>query len=226
MAMAPEILNVDCLEYMRAQPDNAFSLAIVDPPYGIGDVLRNGNSRTKMAQASDYRLYDNTAAPPPEYFAELARVSRHQIIWGANHFCDKFNAAGSHWIVWDKAMNPPFAECEMAYSSFPGTARIFRYIWVGMHQGQFGGNKAKNEKRIHPSQKPVKLYQWLLSNYASPGDRILDTHLGSASSAIAAAMAGLEFVGCEIDPIYFEAAQARYQAEMAAFSAQRPLSFS
>lgn len=212
--MSVELLNIDCMEYMRSLPDKAFDLAIVDPPYGHGnDLIRKGNTRSKIATADRFKQYDNSKPPDPEYFVELKRVSVNQIIWGANHFADRFNAAGSAWIVWDKETTGDFSDCELAYSSFGTACRRFRYMWNGMHQGGYGGNTKLNEKRIHPSQKPVKLYQWLLDKYAKPGQRVLDTHLGSGSSAIAAHYFGVDFVGCELDPDYHAAALKRFSEE-------------
>jgi len=203
------------MEYMSAQPDNSFDLAIVDPPYGIGThAIKNNQNRTKLARAKNYKHYanDKSDRPGPEYFAELRRVSKNQIIWGANHLADLFDAAGSAWIVWNKQTTGAFADCELAYSSFPCSAKLYTYRWNGMLQGAHG-NKRKNEHRIHPSQKPVALYAWLLNTFADPGDRILDTHLGSGSSAIAAHYYDVDFVGCELDSDYYQATCARFDEE-------------
>lgn len=202
------------MEYMSSLPAGSFDLAIVDPPYGIGnDMLRKGPTRTKLAVGKKYKTFDNSKPPDPAYFDELRRVSKNQIIWGANHFADKFNSASPCWIIWDKQNTGDFADCELAYTSFGGAARKFTYMWNGMHQGQLGGNKQKNEKRIHPCQKPVKLYNWMLHKFAKPGQRILDTHLGSGSSAIAAHYYGCDFVGCESDRDHYNAARERFDAE-------------
>lgn len=215
--MTVDLLLTDCMKYMRTVPDRHFDLAIVDPPYGLGtDFLRNSKSRTKKAPCGSHHLYanDRDDRPSKAYFVELSRVSKNQIIWGANHLCDLFDASGPGWIIWDKEATGYFSECELAYSSFRRSARRFRYRWNGMIQGDHG-NKRLNEIRIHPSQKPVALYGWLLREYAAPGQRILDTHLGSGSSAIAAHYAGLDFVGCEIDPHFHSATCNRYRAETA-----------
>lgn len=203
---------------MRAQPDKAFDLAIVDPPYFDGPnrsgYYGKGYSSLGVPRAKHYDEIDAWSVPEPEYFAELQRVSRHQIIWGANHFADRFNAASPSWIVWDKVNGgSSFADAELAYCSMGGAVRIFPYVWNGMHQGQYGGNKKLNEARIHPTQKPKQLYAWLLSNYAKRGQRILDTHLGSGSSAIAANALGFEFVGIELDASMFEKACERIADE-------------
>ena len=215
--MSVELLNIDCMEYMQGLPDKAFDLAIVDPPYFEGPnkpgFYRNGEFSSTLVPAGKYGELKHWDVPGPEYFAELQRVSRHQIIWGANHFCDRFDASGPGWIVWDKENGASsFADAELASSSFEKAVRIFRYRWNGMIQGSHG-NKKLNERRIHPTQKPVKLYEWLLTNYAKPGQRILDTHLGSGSSAIAAHYFGADFVGCELDPDYYEATVKRFNSE-------------
>lgn len=217
--MSVELLNMDCMDYMRGLPDKAFDLAIADPPYFEGPnkpgFYRNGEYSSTLVPAGKYGELKHWDVPGPAYFKELKRVSRHQIIWGANHFADRFNASGSGWIVWDKENGASsFADAELAFSSFDRAVRVFRYRWNGMIQGSHGKPKL-NEKRIHPTQKPVKLYEWLLANYTKPGDRILDTHLGSGSSAIAAHYGGFDFVGTELDPDCYAAATARFERETA-----------
>lgn len=203
-----ELHNIDCMEYMKTLNDNAFDLAIVDPPYGIGESGKTNKSRGKLAVAKDYKPFAGGDVKPPnkKYFAELKRVSRNQIIWGANHFMQNICLGSSCWIVWDKVNGASdFADCELAYSSFKTAVRMFKFQWSGMLQGDM----KNKESRIHPTQKPVKLYDWLLKNYAKEGDKILDTHLGSGSSAIAAHYGGFDFVGCELDKDYFNAAKER-----------------
>lgn len=204
------VYNMDCMEYMRTLPDKAFDLAVVDPPYGIGESGKNNKSRTKLAKAQDYKPFAGLDKSPPnkECFLELARVSKNQIIFGANHFADKLpHPASSCWIVWDKENGGnDFADCELAYTSFRTAVKIFRFRWQGMIQGDM----KHKENRIHPTQKPVALYTWIFKRYAKPGDKILDTHLGSGSSRIAAYDAGLDFVGCEIDKYYFKAQEERF----------------
>ena len=209
-----ELLHTDCMEYMAGLPDKAFELAIVDPPYGIGESGANNKSRGKLAVAQDYKPFSGDDKEPPkqEYFTELQRTSKNQIIFGANHFIDLIPLRSSCWVVWDKVTgDSDFADCELAWTSFKTAVRQFRFQWSGMLQG----NMKNKEYRIHPTQKPVKLYEWLLKNYAKPGDKILDTHLGSGSSAIAAHYGGFEFVGCEIDEHYYNAALERYNRETA-----------
>lgn len=212
--MPIELLNIDCMEYMATLPDKAFDLAIVDPPYGIGESGSRNSSRSKMAIAKDYKPFagDDLLPPGPEYFVELQRVSVNQIIWGANHFMQNLGLGSSCWIVWDKITGASdFADCELAYTSFKTAVRKFSFQWSGMLQGDM----KNKEYRIHPTQKPVKLYEWLLTNYAKPGQRILDTHLGSGSSAIAAHYFGVDFVGCELDPDYYKAAVERFNLSTA-----------
>lgn len=205
-----ELLNIDCMEYMKGLSDKAFDLAIVDPPYGIGENGDRNKSRGKLAIAKDYKPFAGNDLEPPniDYFKELVRVSRNQIIWGANHFASNLpNPSSSCWIVWDKVTGASdFADCELAYTSFKTAVRQFTFQWSGMLQGDM----KNKESRIHPTQKPIKLYEWLLANYAKEGDKILDTHLGSGSSAIAAHYAGFYFVGCELDKDYYDAALARF----------------
>lgn len=209
-----KIINCDCMDYMRGLPDKSFDLAIVDPPYGIGEDGAACHSINRIKNIKVHKTGGWDKEPPPSsYFVELKRVSENQIIWGANHFADRLPCPASPaWIVWDKENGASdFADCELAYTSFSSAVRRFRFRWAGMLQGDM----LKKESRIHPTQKPVKLYQWLLANYAKPGDRILDTHLGSGSSAIAAHYGGFDFVGCELDEDYYRASCERFQRETA-----------
>lgn len=223
-----ELLNIDCMEYMKGQTDNAFDLAIVDPPYGIGASKQSNKSKfVKQKNGSKIWVEDggyqhkgwDDKPVDANYFNELKRVSKNQIIWGVNYYNYNF---GCGRIVWDKLNDHSDQnDCEIAYCSLNKRLDIVRYLWSGFCQGltiggnsrqalEQIGNKSKNEKRIHPTQKPVKLYEWLLTNYAEKGQRILDTHLGSGSSAIAAHYFGCDFVGCELDSDYFKAAKERF----------------
>lgn len=208
-----ELLNIDCMEYMATLPDKAFDLAVVDPPYGIG--MDNSNKRTKPSRPNSYTEYPNfryhianwdSEPPSITYFLELSRVSQNQIIWGANYFCS-YLPNGKGWIFWNKLNGSDncFSDGEFAFSSFGVQSRCYA---VSQFHNLRGG-----KDRIHPTQKPVALYDWLLRNYAKQGQRILDTHLGSGSSAIAAHYFGCDFVGCEIDTDYFNAAKARFDRE-------------
>jgi len=219
--------NQDCLEAMRAMDDNQFSLAVVDPPYGIGAdaigvkkfgavngcIQRNG---AVLGVASvDYPQKSWDTPPCAEYFSELRRVSCNQIIWGGNYFVLPTSSA---WLVWNKCnIGTDQSDAELAWTSFPTAVRMFSFMWSGMMQGspengeKMQGNKRLNEKRIHPTQKPVALYKWLLTNYAKPGQTILDTHLGSGSSRIAAYDLGFDFTGYELDKDYFDAQEERFK---------------
>ena len=198
---------------MKQYKDKAFDLAIVDPVYGgvtLGGYMTNCQSTARKARAIDYNttLWKQEKTPP-EYFAELFRVSKNQIIWGGNYFIESINKDSQGWVVWDKK-HPPgigYADCELAWTSFNRATRIFRFRWNGMLQEDM----KNKEKRIHPTQKPVALYEWLLKEYAKPGDKILDTHVGSGSSRIAAYNLGFDYTGFEIDKNYFKAQEDRFK---------------
>lgn len=207
-------INADCMEGMKQIPDKYFDLAIVDPPYGIGESGDKNHSRSKMAKAKDYKAFAGNDLDPPDdkYFKELTRVSKNQIIWGSNHFISKIPFDSPCWIVWDKVNGDnDFADCELAYTSFKTAVRRFTFRWAGMLQG----NMKSKEHRIHPTQKPVALYKWILTNYAKPGDKILDTHVGSASSLIACHDLGFEYLGFELDKDYFRMATERLEKHKA-----------
>jgi site-specific DNA-methyltransferase (adenine-specific) len=197
----------DCIEGMKRYADNHFDLAIVDPPYGINmDGGHIGGS--VLAKTTAYTKKDwDKEAPNKEYFKELFRVSKNQIVWGANHFISRMPYDSSCWLVWNKLNGyNNFADCELAWASFKTSVRKFDFRWAGMLQQ----NMKDKEIRIHPTQKPVALYEWILANYAKPNDLILDTHLGSGSSRIAAYKGGFNFVGFEIDQEYFNAQDKRF----------------
>jgi site-specific DNA-methyltransferase (adenine-specific) len=201
------IENIDCMEGMAKYPDKFFELAIVDPPYFDGPQKAGYYAGTKqLCEVGEYKdLSASWKIPGQEYIDEIIRVSKNQIIWGINYF----NVAmpGGR-IVWVKGeQGSPFSMADIAYQSFYNRIDLFKYIWSGFWQ-EAGKEK---ETRIHPTQKPVALYQWLLSNYAKQGDKILDTHLGSGSSRIAAYKMGFDFYGFEIDGDYFEAQGKRFQ---------------
>lgn len=214
------ITNEDNMVMMARYPDNAFNLAIVDPPYfkGVGKMGYFGKtSSTIGVKRGGYNIPNwDDQVPSREYFSELKRVSRHQIIWGINYY-DYIHCAGR--IVWDKVKDSSsFSKCEIASCSLIETVQVFRFMWNGMQQGSSKdgtitqGNKQLNEKRIHPTQKPVRLYEYLLMNYAKTGDKILDTHLGSGSIAIACHNLGFELTACELDKDYYAAAIKRIKA--------------
>lgn len=190
---------------LPSYPDNHFDLAIVDPPYGIGEsIKKRENNVTDKWKHPPKKQHNpkgwDLSKPTGLYFKQLFRVSRNQIIWGGNYFGLPPSPC---WIVWDKKNgDSDFADCELAWTSFKTAVRKFPWLWNGFQ-------KQQPEHRIHPTQKPVALYRWLLENYAKPGDLILDTHVGSASSLIACESLGFEYVGFEIDPDYYAAATNR-----------------
>lgn len=205
VGMSIELYNMDCMEYMRGLPDKAFDLAIVDPPYGINAGNVTYGKRKEKHEKKDWDL----KIPSDSYFSELARVSEKQIIWGGNYFPLPLTGG---WLFWDKdrGKETTFSDGELAWTSFLNTLKkaLIRYDgFIGM-----------DIERIHPTQKPIKLYQWLLENYAKPGQKILDTHLGSGSSAIAAYYFGVDFVGCELDEDYYNAACKRFKEATAQIS--------
>tara|TARA_R110002012_G_C11403604_1_gene586083 strand:+ start:53 stop:679 length:627 start_codon:yes stop_codon:yes gene_type:complete len=204
-----ELYNIDCLEYLKTLKDNAYELAIVDPPYGI-EVNTNMGRRKGDKKSTYHKFYgEDKSIPDKNYFEELFRVSKNQIIWGGNYMTD-YLYPSSCWLLWDKGFSQDvtFAQYEMSWTSFNTSCKKYDF------------NAAANRNRIHPTQKPVKLYEWLLMNYAKEGDKILDTHLGSGSIAIACHNLNYDLVGCEIDIDYYNAACKRlkqHQAQLSIF---------
>jgi len=197
------IYNQDCMKAMKEMSDNQFDLAIVDPPYGIGI---SGQKEKKQGKKSDRKYHKeknwDNKIPNKKYFKELQRVSRNQIIWGANYFVKHLSKGTKGWIVWFKGqIGLTMSDCELAYSSFQKPTRVVNINRVDLLK----------QNTIHPTEKPIRLYQWLLDNYAKQGDTILDTHLGSGSIAIACHNLGFELTGYEIDKEYFEAAKKRIE---------------
>jgi site-specific DNA-methyltransferase (adenine-specific) len=194
-----QVYNMDCMEALRQTPDKYYDLAIVDPPYGIG---RDGSVRTTSKhggrKAHKFKGWDKEI-PNEEYFNQLFRVSKNQIIWGANYFTT-FLPPSMGWIFWDKGQRICNSDGELAYTSFKSALRVVTINRVELLL----------EGTTHPTQKPIKLYKWLLSNYAKVGDKILDTHLGSGSSRIAAYDLGFDFTGFELDKDYFDAQEKRF----------------
>lgn len=209
------VTNEDNMAMMSRYPDKYFDLAIVDPPYGIG--MDNSKKRTKPSRPNSYTRYKDkryhetdwdNICPSNDYFDELFRVSKNQIIWGANYLCEHL-PSGLGWIFWNKlnGLNNNFSDGEFAFSSKGVQSRYFE---CSVFDNLKGG-----KLRIHPTQKPVILYTWLLQNYAKPNDKILDTHLGSGSSRIAAYDLGFDFYGCELDKDYFDAQEKRFSKHIA-----------
>lgn len=224
------------MDLMRRTPDKAFDLAIVDPPYGIGEDGRNKHHRTHLKNGKrrlsgdrygagkhivnsiDYHIseWDNTQ-PDQSYFDELFRVSKRQIIWGANYIQFSQKSSSSGTVFWDKQTGSnDFSDGELAWVSFFKGVRKFSYLWNGMLQQ----NMKDKESRIHPTQKPVQLYKWLLKNYAKPGDKILDTHGGSLSIGIACHYMGFDLTACELDPDYYAGAVKRFKEQTAQLKAE------
>ena len=204
----------DCLEAMKQMPDKAYDLAIVDPPY-LNDYenMKNLNQdmKGKKARVGKYHYTSlENAMPDSQYFDQLKRVSKNQIIWGFNYFIQYFNECPSY-IVWDKNNAGNFADCESAWCSKKGGARVYKYTWNGMIQGDM----KNKEVRIHPTQKPVALYKWLLHNYAKEGDKILDTHGGSMSIAIACHDMNFDLDLWELDEEYYTKGVERFNRHKA-----------
>jgi len=193
-----QIYNEDCLEFMKKLPDNYFDLIITDPPYGI-DIASNGKvGGDNLGKAKDYGICEwDKSIPSKECFDEMKRVSKHQIIFGGNYMTEHLKPS-SCWIVWDKDNTGNFADCELAWTSFPKAVRKFKYRWNGMLQERMNFK----EKRFHPTQKPVALGRWILDNFATKGDLIFDPFAGSGSFLLASKQKGFDFVGCEINKDY------------------------
>ena len=213
--MTTVVYNMDCMEGMKQYPDKYFDLAIVDPPYGIGydtQAEKKGGQQYGQAKAQKKHYHGGgwDVIPEKEYFEELQRVSKNQVMWGGNYFLDYLGATPC-MIVWDKHRRwLNFADVEIAWTSFDQPSRIFEFTWDGMRQGDM----KEKENRIHPTQKPVALYEWLLRHYAKQGDKILDTHVGSGSSRIACEKLGFDYVGYEIDEEYFNKQEKRFREEI------------
>lgn len=197
-----QLLHGDCMGLMANTPDKFYDLAIVDPPYGIGESSKQMHTRHHSQRKYAVKEWDN-CSPDLIYFEELQRVSKNQVIWGANHFISKIAKDSPCWLFWDKDNFGDFADGELAWTSFKSAARKFKYTWNGFRKQDF-------EERFHPTQKPTMLYKWILESYATPDMHILDTHLGSGSSAIAAHYYGCKFTGIEIDKDYYDAAVKRF----------------
>lgn len=198
-----EVYNMDCMEFMSTVPDKFYDLALIDPPYGISVNMNAGRKKDTRSKKRSVKQWDSET-PNEVYFEELYRVSKNQIIFGANHMIDKIKKPSSGWIFWDKCVAPgcSFSDGELAWTSFDRALKkaVIPYSgFIGMEGEKF-----------HPTTKPVKLYKWLLYNYAQHGDKILDTHLGSQSSRIASHDMGFDFWGTELDKEYFEQGNKRY----------------
>lgn len=200
--MTSEVFNMDCIRGMKQYPDKYFDLAVVDPPYGIGaNKMQLGNGKKRIYRGeSDW---DNSI-PNKYYWEHLFRISKNQVVWGGNYMTEYLKPT-SAWLFWDKGTGDnDFADGELAWTSYDGALRKITKSWVGQ-------NAKDGIQRIHPTQKPIYLYQWIFNRFCTPTDKILDTHLGSGSSRIAAHKAGLDFVGFELDKEYFDASVKRFE---------------
>jgi site-specific DNA-methyltransferase (adenine-specific) len=204
-----ELLNIDCMDYLSTVPDKFFDLAIVDPPYGIGEGSAKIHTRHHSQKKYKPKEWDNES-PPPEYFDLLQRKSKNQIIWGANHFIDNipFNVSSPCWIVWDKDGFGDQADCEIAWTSFKTAIRKYKFTWNGFR-------KELPQERIHPTEKPYSLYKWIFSNYVNDGDKIIDTHGGSMSIACAAHDYKVNITVCEKDTEIYNDAVKRFSNHIA-----------
>lgn len=223
MDTSNKVYNEDCMIGMARFPDKYFDLAVVDPPYFSGPEQRayyGSKVSTQKVRRVQYPVTEEWKVPGADYFHELERVAKRYIVWGCNYFDYRF-APGR--IVWDKCNgSSTFSDCEIAATNIHDSVRLYRYMWNGMMQGKnvdeghiMRGNKATNDVRIHPTQKPIDLYRWIFRTYAEEGWRILDTHVGSGTSRRAAWEGGLEFVGFEIEKVYFDLQEAHFQEHSA-----------
>jgi len=207
--MKTRLENKDCMEIMAEYEDNYFDLGVVDPPYNVGASDGNFGGQKKKPSKISGKLHakhytNHNATPKQDYFNELFRISKNQIVWGFNYYPQYFHHSGC--IVWDKLTTGPLSDCEIAWQNINKLVNKYTHAWSGFNKG---GDKSI---RIHPNQKPIKLYEWIYNNYAKKEFKVIDTHLGSGSNLIAADKYGIaEFVGCEIDKDYFEAMQNRYE---------------
>ena len=218
--MMNEVKLIDCMEYMKTVPDKYYQLSIVDPPYGIGFDRENtsmsagerkdGTKRNMKSwsnpRPTGYAVKEwDSKRPGADYFNELMRVSKNQIVWGGNYFTDILPPSGG-WVVWEKGVpdGMSLSQAELAWTQCLNSIKIARILWAGY-------KKAEQVVRIHPTQKPVALYKWLLKNYAKPNDKIFDSHVGSGSIRIACHDMGFDFMGCELDPDYWKAQEERYK---------------
>ena len=201
-----KIICGDCLEVMKGIPDKAVDLVLTDPPYGIGESNEKNLRRGKCAEPTDYGHYDwDKEKISSVYFDEIKRVSKNQVIFGGNYYCGTLGDTKC-WIVWDKHITRDFSDCELAWTSFSSAVRKFDWIWNGMIQQGMGRFK---EKRMHPTQKPLALFEWIIEEYSHESDLILDPFLGSGTTAEACKITHRDFIGIEINPDYCKIAEDR-----------------
>lgn len=220
-----KIIHSDCLDIMRNIKDNSIELILTDPPYGIKQNIHKIKSRTKLAATNDYDNFSwDDNIPGPEYFKEMLRISKNQIIFGGNYFTNLLPPS-SCWLVWDKVnQGSSFADCELAWTSFKKACRLFSFMWNGMLQGasildgkRQRGNKKLNVKRIHPTQKPIELFIWILLNYSKDNDLICDPFSGSGTTAISCYKMKRRFICIEKEKIYFDLSNERLKIEQSKY---------
>ena len=218
-----KIINSDCLDILKKLPDKSIDLCVTDPPYGIGESMKKNESRGKLAAAKNYGYSRwDEKIPDKIIFDEIFRVSKNQVICGGNYFVEYLKNSPC-WIVWDKINGgSDFADCELIYTSFSSAVRLIRYMWAGMLHGKSieeghipQGDKKKKEIRIHPTQKPLALFEWIIYKYTEPGALILDPFSGSGTTAIACHNLKREFICIEKDKKYFELSNRRLQERQA-----------
>ena len=200
------LYNLDCMEAMKEIPDKFFQIALCDPPYGIGHDGQRQRVHKNVKHNRKFHAREgwDKEPPPPEYFRELERISENQIIFGANYFVGSLTKPTKGWIVWDKGQHGlSMSDCEIVYTSFDRPTRVVVVNRAALQQ---------DGDTIHPTQKPVRLYEWILTHYAQAGDRIIDTHAGSAASLVACWNLGFEYMGFEKNPSIFQKAAARLDA--------------
>ena len=209
MQSISRLIQGDCLENMRQMKSKSIDIIITDPPYGIGEAAGKNKSRGHAAVAKDYgNLSWDNDIPPPEYFSEMLRVSKNQIIFGGNYFTE-FLPPSSRWIVWDKNNGDnDFADCELAWTSFPTAVRKIRYTWNGMIQE----NMKHKDYRVHPTQKPVEVMKWIIEKYTEEGQTVLDPFMGSGTTGVACVRTNRPFIGVEKVGEYFSAARTRIES--------------
>jgi site-specific DNA-methyltransferase (adenine-specific) len=200
----------DCLEFMKQIPDKSIDMVLTDPPYGIGEARGKNKSRGKLATAKDYGVSNwDDEIPSEEYFKEIIRISKNQVIFGGNYFIEHLSNSPC-WIVWDKDNgNSDFADCELAWTSFKTAVRKFKWKWQGMLQEDM----KNKDVRVHPTQKPIELMRWILENYSKEGDIVLDPFLGSGTTARACKDLNRDYIGIEISPEYCEIARKRLRQQ-------------
>jgi DNA modification methylase len=208
------LYNEDCLNVFFQLPDKSIDVIITDPPYGLGEWVGKNKGRAKLAKSREWGIQDwDYSIPGPEYFEEIFRVSKNQVIFGGNYFSEYLKNS-TCWLVWDKHTTGNFADCELAWTSFNTAVRKIDFMWNGMFQGSAGGNMKLNEKRVHPTQKPVPVMEWIISNYTKQTELIFDPFMGSGTTGVACCKLNRSFLGCEKEIHFFKSAESRIsQAE-------------